>query len=218
MTTKHPLSQRSQRRGAGASRFETVSFDRHELICFWIAAGQMPLRWEVFFKIMLLTAMRASELTGALWKDIDFNKGTWLVPDNPLAATRSFTMQEVPLSPYVTRLLNSLVRTDDLQVFDWRTVGNYQLARASMSLRDRMSAVCQHISPDRVIRAWNIATIRRTVSDWIKEDRGRVLAAIALRKAPQDKTYFWYHASSARRDALAAWEAYVLSLVRPNDC
>jgi integrase len=70
-------------------------------------------------EFLLLTCVRTGDVIGARWKDIDFSKRTWTIPE-----TKTRTGFKVPLSTRAVQLLQQLHRVDgDDHLFPGRIPG-----------------------------------------------------------------------------------------------
>lgn len=94
---------------AGALGLYNVERDRIlkkiEILAYWMAADTTPYPYGPFFKALLLTGVRKTELTGMCWSEIDWEEKLWTVPKERFKAG---TEHLVPLSGQMIRLLEEI--------------------------------------------------------------------------------------------------------------
>lgn len=78
---------------------------KNEVLAYWRAAEKTPYPYGPFFKALLLTGVRKSELTGMRWSEIDWTEKLWVVPAIRFKAS---TEHLVPLSDPMIRLLQEI--------------------------------------------------------------------------------------------------------------
>lgn len=176
-----------------------------ELQQLWSAWSQLDDLWGAFFKVLLLTAQRRSEVARMRWDQIA--DGLWTIPAEE---NKSGRLHAVPLSAEVTAILGSLPRTTSPFVFP---------ARSSRS-PDRMNPPISGFSAAvrKVNRRlttpieWRIHDLRRTATSMMAAlgIPPHVLSAV-LNHAPQSamKGALWVYNRhkylGEKREALEAW-------------
>jgi integrase len=81
-----------------------------------------------FFLFLMLTGLRRNEAARLLWKDVNFNTGTLLIPES---GTKNGKPHTLPLSPFITELLLSRQKEADSDyVFPGRDGGHLNEPRS----------------------------------------------------------------------------------------
>ncbi|MDX0072473.1 tyrosine-type recombinase/integrase [Sinorhizobium meliloti] len=140
--------------------------DNNELRAYWRTADETPYPYGPFFKALLLTGVRKSELTGMRWFEIDWAEALWTVPKERFKAG---TEHLVPLSDPMIRLLQE-IRGDQSAchgdcVFS-TTKGQLPIngfGKATDAFRARTAAALAEIQPGAVMRPWVLHDDRRVV-------------------------------------------------------
>ena len=149
----------------------------------------------------ILTGARSGEIRGALWQEVDLEKGLWTIPAARMKAKREHV---VPLSPAAMRVFQ---RAFDLRTAESKFVFQGANPRKPMSdmtltklLRDMGETVTVH-------------GFRSSFRDWVSEEatfQGE-LAEAALAHAIRDKTEAAYRRGNLlekRRKLMNAWGAF----------
>jgi integrase len=152
------------------------------------------------FELLVLTATRTSEVLGARWEEIDFDKRLWTIPKERMKGGRAF---EIPLADGAMAILAETlaIRSDDL-VFS-RGEPYARLGPATFI---------------RLLRAMRVAATahgyRSAFRDWAGNETSfpRDICEMALAHSVGDRTERAYRRQSAlakRRDLMAAWDRYL---------
>ncbi len=72
-----------------------------ELLAFWIAARSMPYPWGPYFRLLLLTMQRRTELASARRSEINLERALWTIPAERMKADAAHV---VPLAPHARDL------------------------------------------------------------------------------------------------------------------
>lgn len=78
-----------------------------EISAYWKAANATPYPLGPFFKMLLLTGQRKSEVSAAEWSEFDFDKRIWTVPAERFKSGQDHI---VPISDQLFALLDALPR------------------------------------------------------------------------------------------------------------
>lgn len=82
-----------------------VMLQEEELRALLSSIGDIGAENALAFKVMLATCVRTVELAKARWEHIDFDRGTWFVPDESVKTRVGFL---VPITPTVARWFEEL--------------------------------------------------------------------------------------------------------------
>jgi integrase len=180
-----------------------------ELRQIWTVWDQLGNPWNSYFKVLLLTAQRRSEVAHMRWDQIA--DGVWTIPAE---ANKSGRLHMVPLSAEVTAILDSLPRTTSPFIFPARSVRDRAGSEAPISgfsaaVRKVNAKLAQPIE-------WRIHDLRRTATSMMARLRfpPHVLSAV-LNHAPQAtmkgvlSVYNRYEYLAEKREALEAWASYL---------
>jgi integrase len=91
--------------GPKASRKRVLS--DNELRAFWRATAELGYPDREFFRVLLLTGQRKSEVSDAPWSEFDLDAKLWIIPAPRMKMDDAHI---VPLSPEMLDLLRSLPR------------------------------------------------------------------------------------------------------------
>lgn len=188
-------------------RSRTLSLE--EMRQIWAVWDEIGGAWGAYFKILLLTAQRRSEVSHMRWDQI--SDDVWTIPAE---ANKSGRLHLVPVPTEVRGILDSLPRTTSPYVFPARTVRDAAgtdnpISGFSAAVRKVNAALPQPFD-------WRIHDLRRTATSMMARLRfpPHVLSAV-LNHAPQStmkgvlSVYNRYEYLAEKREALQAWAAYV---------
>ena len=92
-------------------RDRVLSDDEFALV--WAATGKLDAPWMQFFRLLVLTGARKSELALATWKEFDLDvSGKWTLP---ASRSKNKLAVERPLAPMAVELIRSLPRVQGVQ-------------------------------------------------------------------------------------------------------
>jgi integrase len=179
-------------------------------------------------RLLLLVGLRPGEVSGAEQREIDLDRGEWIIPAPRMKARRPHV---VPLTPMIRGIIEGALARRQTEgskdgVFGSRYLDRETLARSSLSRA--MLRIIPKLKPKSKADAAAIASLkenpptphdfRRTVSTGMsrlggipREDRLAVLAHV-----PPDvhgKHYDMYERLREKRVALARWERHVGDLI-----
>ncbi|MCZ6845271.1 MAG: integrase arm-type DNA-binding domain-containing protein, partial [Alphaproteobacteria bacterium] len=78
-----------------------------EIKALWPAFSKQGEPIDAYFKILLLTGQRRSEVATMKWEHLDLKNGLWTIPG---ALTKSGREHEVPLSPLAVEILSGVIK------------------------------------------------------------------------------------------------------------
>jgi len=204
---------------APAARERVLSDD--ELVLTWRATQTAPLVWGVFFRLLVLTGQRRSEVSGMMWDELDRNAAVWTIPP---ARAKNGKAHLVPLS-------GTAVEQIDLAAGGqvWPKQG-YVLTTTSRSAvsgiskaKAALDVAITDLNEGAAIAQWRLHDIRRTVATGLQrlgvrfEVTEAVLNHVSGAKGGVAGVYQRHDWAAEKRAALAAWSAHVEGLVTGAD-
>jgi integrase len=211
----------------GKKALRTRVLDDVELGALWRATAKLGYPDGPFYRMLLLTGQRKSEVADARWPEFDLDKGLWTIPA-PRMKTDS--PHVVPLVPEVVALLKTLPRFKRgghlfTTMFGEKPINGFSKSKARLD--GHMVELLLGFARDNVdddsgavtLRPFVIHDIRRTVRTHLSAlpvpDLVRELV-IAHTKTGLHKVYDQYAYLNERRHALELWTARLRSIVEPR--
>lgn len=157
-------------------------------------------------QFLILTAARTSDVTGALWSEIDMKAKTWTVPDDRMKAGKTHV---VPLSDAAMAILRAMPRTGD---FVFINGGGLPLSQQAMS--ELLKGMKQRsTTPGKLAVPHGF---RSTFMDWAHEQTSYAKHVIdmALAHTIGDKVEAAYRRGdllAKRAQLMAAWSKFCTS-------
>jgi integrase len=196
----------------GARKIRQRLFTENELRLIWRAAVETPYPDGPYVQLLLLLGVRRSELSQAMWGEIDLEGALWSIGPHRMKSDEGHT---VPLPPRAVEILRALPRFAAGYVFT---------ARGSRPLNDfgavktRLDRRMAELNSGQSIEPWTFHDARRTfrtglstlgVAPHIAE------LCLAHRQPGLARTYDLHRFDVEKRHALNAWAARLLSIVEP---
>jgi integrase len=130
-----------------------MALSNDHLRAIWTCAGALSEPWASYFRMLLLSGQRRSEVAGMCWSELDIERDqVWNIPAIRMKAKRP---HEIPLSPPMLDLIREQER-DGAHIFGRRlSVG--AIGRAKARLDKLMAEIQPGLAP------WQIHDIRRAV-------------------------------------------------------
>ena len=204
---------------APAARERVLSDD--ELTLAWRATQAAPVVWGVFFRLLVLTGQRRSEVSGRMWEELDRKAAVWTIPP---ARAKNGKAHIVPLS-------GAAVEQIDLAAGGqvWPKQG-YVLTTTSRSAvsgiskaKAALDAAIADLNEGPAIAQWRLHDIRRTVATGLQrlgvrfEVTEAVLNHVSGAKGGVAGVYQRHDWAAEKRAALEAWAVHVEELVTGVD-
>jgi integrase len=179
-----------------------------EVRTIWTATDQMPYPHGAYFKLLLLTGARKSEVSGASWSEFDFDKQLWTIPQERF---KSKSPHMVPLLPWAMSILQDLPRFTRGDFVFTTTSGAKPINGFSKTKTqlDRLASISE----------WNIHDLRRTVRTRMSELRvPEPVAEMVIGHARKGlaRVYDQHRYLVEMRDALSLWEGRLRLIVEPH--
>jgi integrase len=207
----------------GKKALRTRVLDDVELGALWRATANLGYPDGPFYRMLLLTGQRKSEVAGARWSEFDLDKASWTIP---AARMKMAAPHVVPLVPEVMALLKKLPRFKRGDHLFTTTYGEKPIngfSKSKARLDGRMVDLLQEFDRDNgdddlekiTLRPFVIHDIRRTVRTHLSAlpvpDLVRELV-IAHTKTGLHKVYDQYAYLNEKRHALELWTARLRSI------
>jgi integrase len=184
-----------------------------ELRAFWRATAKLEYPWAPFFRMLLLTGQRKSEVSDALWSEFDLEAKLWTVPPERF---KSNSKHLVPLTDDVIALLRALPTFQKGQRIFSTTFGVKPIdgfSKIKGRLDGLMAEELGKAPPPFVIH-----DVRRTVRTRLSALRiPDTVAEMVIghgRKGLQ-RVYDQHKFIEEMREALTAWAARLRDIVEP---
>ena len=186
---------------------KTVERDRvlsdTEIAAVWIAAGQMPEPYCAFYRMLLLTGARRTEVAKMRWPEVQGD--TWVIPRERVKMDRPHAI------PLVRTALTTLAALPcyDGKGFAFSTTGGERPSTGYSKAKIQFDALCG-------VTDWRLHDLRRTVRSKLAElgvPREVARKILNHEDGKVDRIYNRYEYMAERRAALEAWERRLLSLV-----
>lgn len=137
-----------KRPSAETSRDRTLT--KAELAAVWNAAGDMAYPFGPFFRLLILTGQRRNEVAGMRWREIDLDKGEWIIPAD---RAKNGKAHLVHLSPEALNLLADISNVDGRDLI-FTTNGRTPISGFSKA-KAALDTACG-------VTGWTIHDLRRT--------------------------------------------------------
>jgi integrase len=211
----------------GKKALRTRVLEDVELGALWRVTTRLGYPDGPFYRMLLLTGQRKSEVAGARWSEFDLDKALWTIPAGRMKMDAPHV---VPLVPEVVALLKTLPRFkrgDHLftTTFGEKPINGFSKSKARLDCRMARSlqAWVRYNGEDEpealTLRPFVIHDIRRTVRTHLSAlpvpDLVRELV-IAHTKTGLHKVYDQYAYLNEKRHALGLWTARLGSIVEPS--
>ncbi|QZH75359.1 MAG: site-specific integrase [Erythrobacter sp.] len=200
-----------------------------ELAAVWQGASDLANPFGAFFRLLILTGQRRSEVAGIGWAELDRSTATWTIP---AARAKNGVAHIVPLAPAAVAELDRLSRAEhgetDEPAEKWPKTGLVLtttgitpisgITKAKAALDDRIAKDCEEPIP-----GWRIHDLRRTLATGFQrlgvryEVTEAVLNHVSGAKGGVAGIYQRHTWKDEKRTALDAWAHHVTSLATPID-
>ncbi|KQT96971.1 tyrosine-type recombinase/integrase [Rhizobium sp. Leaf453] len=193
-----------------------------EIKAYWKAADATPYPLGPFYKLLMLTGQRKSEVSDAQWPEFDLaGRKLWTVPEERFKSGQSHI---IPLSPDALSTIETLERFagDDAGDFLFSTTKGQKpingFSRAKAALDKAMLEILRTDNPTATLPDWVFHDVRRTVRTRLSGLRVNADIAeliIGHGKTGLRRVYDHYEFEPEMRDALERWGAALKLLVDP---
>jgi integrase len=184
-------------------------------------------------KLLLLTGQRRDEIAGLRWSEIDFERGSIVLPGaksktrsfivNPSARTKNKLEHEIPISEPVAEILKARKRVADRDLVFGEGKGGFQgWSNCKEALDARLLEARQRVLGKKAkpLPHWRLHDLRRTAATMMAEKLGvlphvieAVLNHISGHKSGVAGVYNRATYPQEKRRALDMWAVHVMSLI-----
>lgn len=196
-----------------------LSSDHLRLI--WKAAGTLGEPFGQFFKMLLLSGQRRSEVAGMAWGELDLDRErVWIIPAVRMKAARP---HEVPLSADMVELLEGLQehRGQGDYVFS-TTLGQRPISgfsKAKAALNEAVTELRSQEADPGELPEWRIHDLRRTVRTGLGAipNIPHDIRELVIGHVPPTlvQTYDLHGYRDEKRQALELWAQRLRGIVEP---
>lgn len=194
-----------------------------ELAVVWRATRKLEYPWGPFYRLLVLTGQRLTEVAAMTWSELDRLATMWCIEAN---RTKNGLPNLVPLSKAAGTELDAISPYSSWPssglVFS--TNGTSPVAGFSSAKRQLDSAIDQIVLEEgsRPLLSWRVHDLRRTMATGFQRLGVRIeVTESALNHTSGSRSgiagvYQRYDFASEKREAFDAWGGHVQSLVRPK--
>lgn len=176
-----------------------------EIALLWRATeGPEAVYYGPYFRLLLLTGVRRTELGRAPWSEFDLDGALWTIPSGRMKSDDPHT---IPLPPSVLEILRALPRGRPYVLS-----GFLHYVRAKRYLDARMTA----LNGGKAIPHWTLHDLRRTFRTGLSRLGIAPHVAelcIGHRQQGLHRVYDLHKFDAEKRHALNAWAAHVMRLI-----
>jgi len=193
-----------------------------EIQAYWQAADATPYPLGPFYKLLMLTGQRKSEVSDARWREFDLQKRKlWTVPEERFKSGQAHI---VPLSKETSALLEKLERFVGEESGDclFSTTNGVKpingFSRAKTALDKAMLEILKKKDPEAKLPDWVFHDVRRTVRTRLSALRVNSDVAemvIGHGKTGLRRVYDQHEFEPEMREALERWANSLLKIVKP---
>jgi integrase len=192
----------------GAERARDRVLSDEEVRAVWQASYTLSYPFGPWFRLLLITGQRRSEVSRMRCADLDLERAVWTLP---AAATKAGRAHIVPLAPLAVDLLRSLPRMLGPYVFS--TDGGEKPIRGFAKAKVRLDrGISEAAAP------WTIHDLRRTAASGMASlGSGRFVIGKVLNHSDRSVTaiYDRHEYLGEKRRALETWAEHLHNLTRP---
>ena len=106
-----PLMRVNKAKRFGPAPKRSRYLDDAEIGAAWRASGKLPAPHRQFFRLLMLTGLRLSEVREATWDEFDLKAQIWTIPASRMKGRQTTAIEHcIPLTPHMFAVLKELVR------------------------------------------------------------------------------------------------------------
>ena len=200
---------------APAARERVLSDD--ELVLAWRAADASLLIWGTFFRILILTGQRRSEVSGMRWEELDRKSAVWTIPP---ARAKNGKTHLVPLAAATLAQIDLAAGGPEWPRQGYVLTTNSRSAVSGISkAKAALDDTIAEMRGGEAIAHWRLHDLRRTVATGLQrlgvrfEVTEAVLNHVSGAKGGVAGVYQRHDWADEKRSALDAWAAHTQALV-----
>lgn len=201
-----------------------------ELAVLWLGTDKLGEPFGPFFRLLILTGQRRSEVAAINWAELDQLRAIWTIPAE---RAKNGVAHIVPLSPKAKLELDRLAKVgmsniDGQQVEHWPKTG-YALTTTGRTpisgitkAKNALDALAQVIRDGAPLDAWRIHDLRRTLATGFQrlgirfEVTEATLNHVSGAKGGIAGIYQRHDWKEEKRSALEAWARHITAISEPS--
>jgi integrase len=204
-----PPFHNMDRPGAKVVRDRVLSTD--EIRRLWTAWDELSMPFGLYFKMLLITGQRRSEVSHMEWDHLDTERRLWTIPREMTKSRRSHV---VPLSDMACQILEEVPRIAASPFVFTGASGRTPISGFS-KLKNRSAALAG-------VTGWRLHDLRRSAATGMAKHCGisEFVIGKVLNHSPRGVTavhYNQYEYEEETRRALDAWGSYLQSILGDPD-
>lgn len=202
-----------------------------ELMALWKATDKLNEPFGPFFRLLILTGQRRSEVAAINWEELNRANSMWTIPAD---RAKNGVAHIVPLSPNAMTELDLLAKigttdADDHIIENWPNSG-YVLTTTGRTpisgitkAKNALDAQAQKDRDGKALDAWRIHDLRRSVATGFQrlgirfEVTEAVLNHVSGAKGGIAGIYQRHDWKEEKRSALEAWARHIEGVLKPTD-
>lgn len=203
----------------------------NELAALWKASANLGEPFGPFFRLLILTGQRRSEVAGIDWAELDRTTATWTIPAD---RAKNGVAHIVPLSPEAKAELDRLAKIGETDQdgngikcwpksgFVLTTTGRTPISGITKA-KNALDAQVKKDRDGRALEAWRIHDLRRSLATGFQrlgirfEVTEAVLNHVSGAKGGIAGIYQRHDWKDEKRSALEAWARHVAAISKPAD-
>lgn len=186
-----------------------------EIKAYWLASTADTNSLGSYFRVLLLTAQRRTEVASMQWQEVNLDKAEWIIP---ASKTKNGREHLVPLSSMVLAILRSLPQRKPSE-YVFGKYADAPVSGFSKAKRELDAAILAKLREDDEAAkdsGWRLHDVRRTGASGMAAlgVHPHIVEAV-LNHTPGklQRTYQVYLYAKEKREALNSWANYISRLV-----
>lgn len=189
-----------------------------EIKAFWKAAETLGEPFTPLLHMLLLTGLRRSEASEAVWPEIKLKARQWVIPEERMKGkVGKAKAHMVPLTDLMIAILEALPEHTEGN-FVFSTTGGKRPVNGFSKIKRKLDAAMEIELGHKLEKPWVLHDLRRTMRTNLSKLKVPPLDAevtIAHALPTIMGTYNLFDYADEKREALTKWSAHVQALVPP---
>ena len=184
-----------------------------QLGAYWLACGELDDTWCTYWRTLLLSAQRRSDIGNARYRELDFERRTLTIPS---IRYKTGVLHVLPLTPTMEKIFSSRPRGNGDADHLWSfTDGETGIKSFSDNWKLLKEATADRLDVDPKTLLFTAHDMRRTArSFWASIGARMEIAELILGHQVGSAvlwTYAVYYFEKERRELLHKWEAHIIN-------